>query len=161
MIIVCLFAVAALLYKAGLISTLPSFITGAHEKLDFPNIPNSLSGLQHRFREDWNAQSFAGRPQTELRNPFGPNPQQKYIQEMDFFDNQYYQDNYKLHLKTARIDNQDWRLDLTTNGVLNNYPQQPHLPEDNIRRISEFSQLNIPNQNKDFFSYTGLNNECY
>ena len=159
MILVCLIAFASLLYKTGMINTLPSFITGAHEKLDFPNIPNSLSGLQHRFREEWNAQSFAGRPQTEVRNPFGPNPDQKYIQEMDFFDNEYYQKNYQLNLKTVRIDNQDWRLDLTTNSVLNNYPQQPHLPEDNLTKLGQMR--NLPNDNKDFFNYTGLNIECY
>lgn len=156
MILACLFALAAFLYKSGFINSVPSLITAANEKLDFPEIPNSLSGMQARFRDTWNADSFPARTQVDLRLPHGPNPQQKYIQEMKFFDNPYYQQQYKEHLKTAKIDNQHWKLDVTTNGVFNNYAQKPHQPEDNIKKIGMFSELNLPNNNSEFFFNSNL-----
>lgn len=121
------------------------------EELADPQVPNSLSGYQARYRDWYTEQSMAARQQVDLRLPFGPNPQQKYIQEMQFFNNPYYQMEYKKQLHTERIKNQDWRLDYTTNGVLNNWPNQPHQPEDNIKKIESFAVTQLPNNNSEYF----------
>lgn len=142
-----IFAIALYLAKNANVNILGT------ENLINPLPPNSLSRLQHRFREDWNIQSFAGRPQFELRGPFGPSPDQKYIQAQEFFDNEYYQARYKKDKYALQIKNQDWRLDPTTFGVTNNYADQPHMPEDNLHYIREFAEsgLREQNQNIDFF----------
>lgn len=100
---------------------------------------DSLSSYPSRFRENQNELSFAGRTQMNVRNPFGPNPQQKYVQEMKFFDDDTVQHNYAENLRQMHIQNQDWRLDPTTNSHLNNFAQRSHQPEDNLRRILEYS----------------------
>jgi len=127
-----------------------------NENMTNPDVPNSMSGHQARFRDWYTEQSMAARPQVDLRLPFGPNPQQKYIQEMQFFDNPYYVDQYQKHLTTARISNQDWRLDTTTNGILSSWPQKPHQPEDNLHKIKSFADQNTLNNIPEFFQQ-----QCY
>lgn len=135
------------------------------KQANFPNLLNvgklhqassqgddSLSGYPHRFRENQNDWSFAGRTKLDLRLPFGPNPQQKYIQEQKFFSDTTTQKNYSENLRQMHIENQDWRLDLTTNSRLNNFAEKPHMPENNLRRLNVFSvERDCLNENKEFF----------
>lgn len=127
-------------------------LTGT-EDLTNPLPPTSLSQLQYRFREDWNIQSFAGRPQFEHRGPYGPSPDQKYIQSQEFFDNEYYQKRYQKDKFAMDIKNQHWKLDMTTNSMFNNFGVTPHQPEDNLRFIKDFANTDMTtqNQNQEFF----------
>lgn len=87
--------------------------------------------------EDFNNQMF-GRTALDVRNPFGPNSQQKTIQEMKFFDNRKYQKQYQSNLHEMLIENQDWRLDYTMSSHINNYAQ-PHQPENNVMKMKSFA----------------------
>lgn len=115
----------------------------------FPSQPNddSLEGYPQRVRENQNEWSFAARKQLHVRLPHGPNPQQKYIQEQKFFDDERLQKNYRDQLRVMRIENQDWRLDHTTNSQLNNFLQNIS-PEDHLQRIRNFSERNTNELNE-------------
>lgn len=131
MILIILVGVALILAKKPNLLNLENLTTAIQGK-------GGLSSYPDRFREDHYERSFAGHSQFNVRLPHGPNPQQKYIQEQAFFDDETYQKEYKDHLNMMQIKNQDWRLDQTTNSQYNNY-SKPHQPENNINQILLFS----------------------
>lgn len=94
-------------------------------------------GLPGALRDDFTEKSFAGRSQNDIRLPFGANPQVKHIENFRFFNNDRFRYNYQANLHTAWIENQDWRLDPTTNGPLTQY-SKPHNPEDSYGKIDKF-----------------------
>jgi hypothetical protein len=142
-----MFALALMLSRHARLPLLGS------ENLINPLPPTSLTGMPMHHRNNWEVQSFAGRPQFEIRGPYGPNPDQKYIQDQSFFDNDYYQKRYQKDKFQMDIKNQDWRLDPTTFGTLNGNYAIPHQPEDNLAYIKEFAECDTRslNQNEEFF----------
>lgn len=145
MIVCILFALALFLAKNNNTS-----ILGISEDPTNPLPPMSISRYPRRFRDDWEEKSAVGRPQFELRNPFGPSPDQKYIQDQSFFDNEYYQNRYQKDQYLMHTKTQDWRFEPTLFGVLNNYCTS-HQPEDNLGYIKEFADTDtsVLNQNED------------
>lgn len=95
--------------------------------------------LPRELHQDVFEKSFAARSQNDIRLPFGANPQVKHIENFQFFDNERFRKNYQAHLHTAWIENNDWRLDKTTNSILTQY-SKPHNPEKSYERIGQYCE---------------------
>ena len=72
------------------------------------------TGLQER--------SFATQLQTTVRAPFGPNPQQKNINDMSLLRRPQYQESYQRNIfNNQPTGTEDWRVSNDFNSSLNQY----------------------------------------
>lgn len=96
--------------------------------------------LPNALRDDFFEKSFPARSQHNIRLPHGPNPQVKHVENFRFFDDDRFRNRYQMNLHEMQVENQDWRLDDTTFGVLNSYMKN-HNPENSYGKIGQFSKL--------------------
>ena len=102
------------------------------------NLENVAENYHYRFVDNEFNQSFAGRTQLNVRNPFGPNPQDKNIIDKNFVNDHKYQREYQTNLAQMYIQNQDWRLDDQMNGSpVGNYVMH-HQSLDNLKKMENF-----------------------
>jgi hypothetical protein len=88
--------------------------------------------------ENRQEQSFATQLQTTVRAPFGPNPQQKYINDMSLLKKEAYQEAYQRNIRNNQdTGTQYWRIDPLFNSELNNYADF-HMPEATIPEIQKY-----------------------
>lgn len=95
--------------------------------------------VPYKLWTDLQEKSFTTQLQTSVRAPFGPNPQQYRINNMDMLKKPRYQESYQRNIwlvqPTGFID---WRLDPAYNSELNNYADF-HTPEATDRQLLNFN----------------------
>ena len=85
--------------------------------------PRFYGQLPFVAQDDLQEKTFVGHHRTEVRAPFGPNPQTHYANAPElFFEDEGYKWLYLQNQYDLRVDpeNSDWRLDPPFNSVLVN-----------------------------------------
>lgn len=130
-----------MLFVVALVSMILSRIQGQAWDISFNNLwgqnrPARLPGVIANEPEE---KSFAGQLHTDIRGPFGPNPQQKFINNTQQLANKNYHDNYQKNIFNVQpTSNTDWRLDPNFNGPLGNYTEFMIPEPQKMSRISNF-----------------------
>lgn len=70
-------------------------------------------GVRSRF--------LVGQNQSNVRGPFGSNPQEKYINDFRIFDNPVYQKKYQDNIRNKTVKNNYGPMDHHQFGILNNF----------------------------------------
>lgn len=117
-------------------------------------IPTAGTLLQNReirlpmiFEDDRLEKSFAGQIHNDVRAPFGPDRKVRDIDDTSYFDSNTYRMKRRQHLTDMTVENQDWRLDPTTNSDLNNTNGSWHTNEpEAVRSISKYWNQNFCKQ---------------
>lgn len=86
---------------------------------------------------DLQEKSFSTQLQTTVRMPFGPNPQQRFINDMSLLKSPRYQESYQRNIWNNQIGTEDWRIDSKFNSSLNQYASM-HMPESTPEQISNY-----------------------
>lgn len=110
---------------------------GSREPVNLLFEQNKQQSAPYLLQQDPETKSFEGLSQTTVRMPFGPNPQQRYINDMSLLSSQAYQQDYQRNIGNVTVGTEDWRVDPLFNSNLNNYASF-HMPEANIGQIQKF-----------------------
>lgn len=100
---------------------------------------NKRQFIPYKQWVDLQEKSFSTQLQTSVRAPFGPNPQQYLINNMDMLKKPKYQESYQRNIRLVQPTGFiDWRLDPVYNSELNQYADF-HTPEGTDGQIQNFN----------------------
>lgn len=132
-----------MLFLVGLISWVIRNLTRHSWSISFNNLygqnePQKLPGVLANEPEE---KSFAGQIHTNIRLPFGGNPQQHTIGSVEVFAKKSYHDAYQKNIFNVQpTGTPDWRMDQDFLSEINNYNEYMIPEPREVQHIKRFSQ---------------------
>lgn len=106
------------------------------------------SGVPQILLEDDRYKSFSGQDYTEVRLPYGANPNfVKTVADVTMIDTDKYRQSYQENIRNVQILTEDFRLDDQFFTNKNNYSNW-HQPEAGISKIDQFWKLRHEQRNR-------------
>jgi hypothetical protein len=125
-----------MLWLLALLGSLHGGLVAFNEKNSQFN--SSVSHIPEALRIDERQKSFQGQDYTEVRLPYGGNPNfAKTVADGTLIDTHQYREAYQMNIKNVQVLTEDYRLDNQFFTPANNYHNY-HMPEATFSKIDEY-----------------------
>jgi hypothetical protein len=110
----------------------------AFNEKDSQEVLEKVAHIPEILEVDQREKSFASQDYTEVRLPYGGNPQfERHVADITMLDNKPYYQSYQQNIRTLQILHEDHRLDEQFLTPKNNYTNF-HMPEATFSNLNDY-----------------------